>query len=488
MFKKIKSLLLENRTLRQTVAKNTFWLGISHIGGRLLRAVIVIYAARVLGASEWGVFSYSITLVAFLTVFADIGLNIITVREVARAGDRWRESPFISTAFAVKLALTALGVIVIVFAAPSFTTIEGARKLLPLFAFIFAFDALRDNWFSIIRGRERMEQEALLYLATNAAIVVLGFSFLLTESTARSFAYAYALGTALGMAATAWAVRDYLRVCLSRFTRRLVLPLLKTAWPLAVSGVLGLLMLNTDILILSWLRSTEEVGYYSAVNRIVQLLYTFPALLATSVMPVFARLARRDDEIFRKVLERIVSISLMIAIPLGVGGALVSDGLTSFVFGPSYSPGAPSLQILLLTLLFDFPAVILSQALFAYNEQRKLVLYAVTGGMLNVALDLILIPHFGIVGSAWATLTAQVVSNVYLWRTLKAVNYFTIMPYLKRSFISTIVMAFAVLGVSISGLHVLFAVVPGGLVYLTSLVLLREPLLREARLILRSPA
>lgn len=68
MLKRIKSFLFENQTVRQTVAKNTFWLTVSNVGGRLLRAVIIIYAARVLGAGEWGAFSYAITLAAFLTV------------------------------------------------------------------------------------------------------------------------------------------------------------------------------------------------------------------------------------------------------------------------------------------------------------------------------------------------------------------------------------------------------------------------------------
>lgn len=60
MFAKIKSLPLKNKTLRQTVLKNTFWLAFLNIGGRLLRAIVIIYSARVLGAAEWGAFNYAI--------------------------------------------------------------------------------------------------------------------------------------------------------------------------------------------------------------------------------------------------------------------------------------------------------------------------------------------------------------------------------------------------------------------------------------------
>src|SRR5947208_760670 len=71
MWKKIKAFLFYNRTTRQTIAKNTFWLAVSNFGGRLLRAVVIIYGARILGASEYGLFSYAITLSAFVSIFVD---------------------------------------------------------------------------------------------------------------------------------------------------------------------------------------------------------------------------------------------------------------------------------------------------------------------------------------------------------------------------------------------------------------------------------
>lgn len=79
-----KNFFLKNQTLRQTVFKNTFWLFIGQISGRVLRAAIVIYAARVLGAPEWGVFSYAISIAALLTIFTDLGINAMLVKASAR--------------------------------------------------------------------------------------------------------------------------------------------------------------------------------------------------------------------------------------------------------------------------------------------------------------------------------------------------------------------------------------------------------------------
>src|SRR3990167_1038610 len=115
---------------------------------------------------------------------------------------------------------------------------------------------------------------------------------------------------------------------------------------------------------------------------------------------------------FRAVLERILSLMFLVAIPLAVGGIIVAPYLVAFIFGADYLPGTTSLRILLLTLLVDFPAVFLSAAIFAHDKQKLLIAYSAIGGILNVVLDLALIPIFGIAGSAAATLAAQIASNV----------------------------------------------------------------------------
>ena len=84
MWQKIKSFLFENKTAKQTVAKNTVWLSISNFGGRLFKAAIIIYAARMLGAAGYGVFSYAVTLAGFFTLFVDPGINSVLIREGAK--------------------------------------------------------------------------------------------------------------------------------------------------------------------------------------------------------------------------------------------------------------------------------------------------------------------------------------------------------------------------------------------------------------------
>src|SRR3989344_4062253 len=316
MWKNTRNFFFKNITNRQTFAKNAAWLAVSNIGGRLVRAGIIIYAARVLGAEGWGLFSYGITLVAFLTIFVDIGIDPILIREAAKAKeDPERRNQILSTSFFIKAFLLALGASVVIFIAPLFAILPSVKPLLPLMAVILVFDVLRNFGFSIIRSREKMEFEAGLYIFTNFAIVACGFIFLYFWPTPTSFTVSYAIGTSLGMLATFYALREEIPRALFHFSKPLVKEILSSAWPFAISGVLGVLMVNTDILIIGFLGSAEQVGFYSVAVRIVQILYIFSAVAASSSLPIFSRFVKNEKEKIRGALENMLKFAFSFSLP-----------------------------------------------------------------------------------------------------------------------------------------------------------------------------
>jgi PST family polysaccharide transporter len=485
MKEKIKDFFFRNKTTRQTVAKNTFWQAVSNIGGRLLRAIVIIYAARVLGAAEWGVFAYATSLIAFVSFFVDFGVNTIITKEIAKKGEVSREAQIISTALMIKSAVLVPTMIALVFIIPHFMTDASIKMILPIAAFIFAFDTIREFGSSIFRAMEKMEWEAGMYLLTNLLIVVFGFIVLRLRPSVASFTYAYTFGTGVGMVATIYALRNKFKSVFKNFAPSIIGFILKSAWPIAISSFLGLLLTNTDVLIIAWLRSVEDVGLYSAALRVVQLMYILPAIIINSILPVLSRLARRDDGKFRMILERIISISFLIAIPAAAGGVLLGSQIISFLFGKSYLPATISFQLLIATIVVDFSATILTSAIFAYDAQKKLIIYSALGGILNVIFDLLFIPIMGIAGSGLATLLAQIISNAYLWRTMNKLNYFSILPHLKKIVAASIGMALVILALASIEIHVLAIIAVAIACYFAILVLLKEPLLLEMKSILQ---
>ncbi|HVM77112.1 MAG TPA: flippase [Candidatus Paceibacterota bacterium] len=477
---RIKAFLFKNESAKQTIAKNSFWLSVSNFGGRFIKAAIVIYGARVLGTEGWGVFSYAITLSGFLTLFMDPGLNGILMRDIAKSDDEDRHKLF-STTFAMKIVLMLVGVGVIIFIAPFFSTLPGAKALLPIVAIILALDTLRDFFTSVARGMEHMEYDAAIFILTNIGILLFGFLFITLVKAPSSLAWAYVGGDILGISLAIIIIRTYFKDLSRHFTSSLVSPVLKAAWPFAVTSALGLLLTNADILILSWMRSASEVGIYSAAIRVVQVLYLVPTVIQFSTLPLFSRLAGKDNERFRAALERAVSIVFIGSLPLAIGGFILGTPIMTFIFGGAYASGSLAFKILMLTMIVDFPATIVSNAIFAYNHQRSLIITSAIAGALNVALDIILIPPFGMTGSAIGTLITQIVTNWYLWHIMKKLNYFEVAPHLKKIVFASAAMGLVTLGLYFAHLNVIATIVISVIVFFGALRLFREPLLIEMK-------
>ena len=482
MIGRLKLLLLNNRGTRQTVTKNTFWLTISNFGGRLLRAIIVIYAARTLGTEEWGVFSYALTVAAMLTIFVDFGVGPLLTRESSKfANDPIRRKQIISTSFYLRIVLLVISTLLVIYGTPYVTTIEAAIPLLPIMAVIMILDSTRDFFVSIARSLERMEWEAFLSILTNASVVLIGIALLQISASAEFMAYGYAFGIGVGTIATIYLLRKELSGMFTHFDFKYVRLMFTAAIPFAISAILAGIMVNTDILFIGFFRSAEEVGLYSAILRIIQMLYILPGIIATSSFPLFARLAYKDDPKLRLILEKIIGTMFLIAMPLAIGGALAAGPLTELIYGKAYLPATASFQVLLLTLIINFPMAILTNFIFAYNKQKSLIVFSTLGALSNVFLNFLFIPTFGILGSAWATFGAQAISNTYLWFVSYKINPFSIFSYLPKIIVATAGMgAITFLGI-VADLPIWMVILAASAFYFLILLGLKESLVDEYR-------
>ncbi|MBI4992223.1 MAG: flippase [Candidatus Harrisonbacteria bacterium] len=474
MFSRIKNLLFENQNLHQSIAKNTFWLFFGQIFGRLARVAIIIYAARILGPASWGAFSYATSLVAFLTIFTDIGISAIVTRESAKSPEV--SNKYFSTAFFIKSVLLMLGAVLLIFGAPIITKIEEVKSLLPVAALILIFDSLRNFGFTLGRAKEKMQWEGINETLTNVAISVLGFLFLWFYPNSLNLTISYAIATAIGFLLIVWRLKPYFSSLLTHFDYQLVKPILEMAWPIALAGSLGAIMINTDIVMLGWLRTPEELGFYSAAQRPVQFLYILPALFAVSLFPVFTKLAKTSREEFKKILENSLKIVFLAALPITFGGIILGDQLINLFFGPAYQNSIASFQILLGTILIVFPSAIINNAILAHDQQKRFIAFSLVGTIGNVFFNFLLIPSFGIAGCAAATLFTQIIANSLMWKKLKEISEFEIWNKIKKPLTAAVLTAITTALLKTLGLNLIFNLGIAIIAYLLILKFQKEEL------------
>lgn len=479
----IKNFLSGNRTVRQTLLKNTFWLSFGEIVGRLLRAVIIIYAARVLGAEGFGIFSYVLSLAGLLTIFSDLGMGAVVVREGAK--DPALRARYFSTALTLTLVLSLISALIIIFGIPLISKINVSQTLVAFIALVFVLDSLKNLiGSSLFQAIEKMEGGAVVNIITQVFVVVAGFILVAKFQTPESLASAYAIGSAVGLAIAIYLLRHHLWGFISRFDKSLIKPMLSAALPVGLASIMGAVMINTDTVLLGWLTDATQVGFFAAAQKPILLLYMISSFIAWGTFPALARFAEKDHVRFRLLIEKTLAAAFLFALPITAGLILTGKEVIELLYGAEYLPAVSAFTILTLTLMVVLPWGLLFNGLFAYNRQGFLTRIGMIGVGANVLLDLLLIPIWGIAGCALATLFVQTFISVSVWFKMKQLNNFSVLKSLKKIALATLAMSIVVLVLVLIKLPILLIIIIAALTYGGSLILLREKLFSDLKAIL----
>lgn len=480
MIQRLKTLLFRNKSVKQTFTKNVFWLTISQIGSRTIRSIIIIYSARLLGVAEYGIFAYVLGLASFFSIFADVGLGLILTREVAKNPEK--KSAYFATIFWLKIFLLVVTAALIILVAPHFSKIEKAKSLIFLVALLTIFDGLRDFVIAFFRGNEQMELESFINLITNISITGFGLIILFYRPTAESLFFVYIISSGLGALLAFLLIKKYVIKIFKDFQMMLIKPIVNSMLPIAAMGLLGVFMTNVDLVMLGWLKTSKEIGFYSAGQKIIQMLYTIPIIFTAASFPIITRFIKQHRfEVIQKLMEKTIIASLTIAIPLVAGGFILAKPIISFIYGKDYLPGANAFQIILLPLLITWPGQLIGNFIFAHDQQKKIIGYVALTSINNVVFNYLLIPPFGIVGAAIATFISQTIYNLLTWRVAKKIMNFYTLRYLKKIVTATILIVILSSTLNYLGLNVILNILISIIFYLFLLYLLKEKTVFEAK-------
>ncbi len=482
MLKKIGLFLFSNQTTGQIVVKNTLWLTVSNVVGNLLRLVIVIYAARLLGAAEYGLFSYAISIVAIFAIISDLGLNsLISINIVQR--EKVGQLYF-STLVFLRFILVFITIILVIFIGPIITRFAEAKSLIWIITLLLVFDDTRNFLNNLSRSENRNDKDALVTIITNLIILILCWFGLKYAPTSHTLAIMYLIGSALGTVITFIILRKgwFLILKPFRFSFKLAKDILAIAIPFSLANTMWTIMVNTDIFIISWLKTPADLGYYAAAQKPVMMLTIIPYVLVVGSLSLMAKLVQEESkERLKNFIEKLVIFSLAIVLPLVAGGIIIAPSMMNFLYGTEYNSAILSFQLLLVTLIITYSSTIIGNLVLIYKQQKYFTIAMILGALVNVGLDLLLIPSFGIAGSVIATIGALTMIYGYLWHKVRQILPFKIMPFLPKIIVATCLMGLVTFALNLVEINFFMNIILSAFVYLGVLIIAREPLLDELK-------
>lgn len=383
---------------------NISWL----FAGKIIRMALALTAgilvARFLGAANFGILSFATAFGLLARPLALFQLEGICVREMVRTPEQ--SSEILGSAFVLSFGAGILSFFMVTglifFLRPydpmtcTMVSIVGLGLVfLPFEIFDYHFQA-RVNARPVILART-------MVLGLISLVKILG---LLTHPSLIFFAL-MTLGEyifmGLALVCTYRIHGGSLRALRPRFDR--MGQLFRDAWPLAMSGMAAAIYLRIDKIMLGQMLGDQAVGIYSAATRLAEAWYFLPVCIMTSIYPVVVK--KLDKETTPgQTMQQIYLLMSVTGLLTGVFTCLVSAPLINFLFGPEYAAAAPILAWYTWSGLFVGMAMAKAAYLKAMNYTKIQFISTGAGALVNIGLNLWLIPDYGPMGAVWATLVS----------------------------------------------------------------------------------
>lgn len=391
--------------------KNTSWLFFEKILRMLEVLIIGIWVARYLGPESFGLLSYAQAFVFLFVSFATLGLDTVLVRELVN--DETKNSYLIGTAFYMKLFGAFLAILLLAISI-NFTS---NNNLTDLIIFIIAsstilkaFDVV-DFYFQSKVLSKYVVYAKTITLSISALVKV---SLILLQAPLIAFASVILLDSfilASGYIFFFFTKSQNIEFKDISFKKEIAVSLFKDSWPMLLSGIVIAIYMKIDQVMIKHILDAEAVGQYAAAARLSEAWYFIPIVLASSLFPAIINAKKHSNQLYLDRLQKLYDLMVWSAIAIAIPVTFMSDWLINFLYGAQYNQAGSVLTIHIWTSIFVFMGVVFSRFLTAENWTKKALYRTLLGATINVILNFILIPLYGIEGAALATLIGQFTAN-----------------------------------------------------------------------------
>lgn len=400
-----------------TILKQMGWLLSAQLFGRVIGFAYTIYLAKVLGVSEFGLFSAAMAYFSLATSVADFGFNRFLIREVAR--DRYKPSELLCDISLLRITITT--VFFAVFAGILYIyDPDKIRVHLTLLAILAVLpQVLAQTLDSVFVALKKLKFSAIALVTLNITNILFGVLLVSTGYGAIGAVCALIIGEIIYAGLLLFLLHKRKISFLSAVKSTTLKEITFGSLPYGLLGVLGLLYFRIDTLLLVYLRGNFDAGIYTAAYKFLEALIVIPTALSAAIFPVMAKLHQEDLSKMREVYFKSVKLMGGVGILILLCYLVILPEVINKLL-PGYKASIEVIKILGLAVPFMFihaPGVQVLLSTDKYLKQIILLSFFTLG--FNVLMNLVFIPEFGYLGAAWVTVASEVLSFFVFFLVIK---------------------------------------------------------------------
>lgn len=398
----------------QKYLKNTGWL----MFGKILSLIVGLVIARYLGPAGFGDLNFVLALVGILAAVGALGLDTFIIREILNEPQKRDE--ILGTSVWMRIVVNALLIpvtLTIYLVYHHFVTGDPGRPLtmivflLSFASFFKSFNVIDAYFQSQVQSKYvvHVQNVSLIISAiVKITIVYLGLPLVYIVMAFVLEAVMLAIGLVYIYHRKGMAILDW-KVSKARGRN-----LLQQSFPLILSAVMVSIYMKIDQVMLKIDAGSIAVGIYSAASNLSEAWYFIPVAIVTSVFPAIVNARNKDKERYQKRLQNLYDLLVWISLPVALFISFFANDIINIVYANKFNGAGINLSIHIWSGVFVFLGSASSQFLLAEGYTKISFYRTAAGAIVNVALNLWLIPLYGGAGASIATLVACIVSAFYL--------------------------------------------------------------------------
>lgn len=412
--------------------KNAFFSTIQSISTFIFPLITFPYISRTLLAENIGKINFSSSIIVYISLLSALGISTYAIRECSKVrGDKEKLNKIASEIFSINVITTIVAYIVLFALLLFVPKLTDYRLLIIILSLTIPFATAGTAW--MINVMEDFKYIAVRHIGFQICSIIAMFIFVHNPDDYIKYAI---ITVASNSGANLLNIIHRRKYCNIRFTfdinwKKHLPPVLLLFSMLMAQEI----FLSSDNVIIGFVKSDTDVGIYSVSVKFYNIIQSIVHAVQVVLIPqLAAAFSVKDFKSVNKHLRYAVNFELVIGLPCMVGVCLVAEGIVLIVSGESFLGCVTSLRILMLALFASTCGGILNNLIMIPSGRDKLCMVsAISSAVVNLVLNLVLIPHWGINAAAFTTFLAMVVGFAIKWPFVdKQISF----KYLKKDIIS----------------------------------------------------
>ena len=387
--------------------KNTLFILAGRVSNAVFLFLLTLVISRQLGPELFGVFSFLTTVVVSASCFSNLGLDTWMVREVTKNPSRAQS--YLSNILGLKIgtSLVTIFFVLLVFYATDLS--DATLHLLSLFSISILFNTLSQTLWHYGNCFKEFIYHSVLWASSNVMKAVLGIVLVLLYHDLEFLVWGVVVAEALSLVLSFFVIRRRFGAFVPTFHFQVWREFLARSAPIALGMIFSVLYFRLDIVMLQLMTGERVVGFYSAAYKLFEVVVILPHSCMLVLFPTMVEEYHANRSKFKASYAR----SLWV---YGIGGGGIALLLWGFsheiihmIYGDKFNPSGEVLGVLAIAVFLFFINFLLSNVLITSGRERVNTWNLLAATVLNIALNMIWIPQYGMMGAAWATVLCEVV-------------------------------------------------------------------------------